>query len=225
MSVEEKVRGHFEADAVRFDAIYDDRKGIVANFVDTVWRGVVRRRFDLTLQLLQPFDGKAILDVGCGSGRYCLAYAERGAARVVGIDFASAMIELANQGARQRQVQDQCEFRVGTFPQAIAASDRFDACTAMGFFDYVPDPVPLIERMRQLTTGLVVMSFPKAREWRVPVRKLRFWLRGCPLFLYTEGQLRDILSRAGITQYQWIELDRDYVIAARTGDEASTGLK
>ena len=214
MSVEQKVRSHFHADARRFDAIYDDNNSALTRWVDTVWRGVVRRRFDLTLELLEPLAGKTLLDVGCGSGRYCIAYAERGATRVVGVDFAAAMVELANEHARRAGVSDLCEFRAGIFPDAVPEG-TFDASSAMGFFDYVSDPVPIVARMRELTRSKMIMSFPKSREWRVPVRRLRFWISGCPLFLYSEAKVREILSDAGVTNYDWIELDRDYLVAAR----------
>ena len=212
MSVEQKVRSHFHADARRFDAIYEDDKSAFTRWVDTVWRGVVRKRFDLTLELLEPLTGKTILDVGCGSGRYCIAYAQRGAARVVGVDFAAAMVELANEHARRVGVSDVCEFRAGKFPDAVPEGN-FDASSAMGFFDYVSDPVPIIARMRELTKSTMIMSFPKSREWRVPVRRLRFLISGCPLFLYSESQVRKILSEAGVRNYDWMELDRDYVVA------------
>jgi ubiquinone/menaquinone biosynthesis C-methylase UbiE len=214
VSVEEKVRDHFHADASRFDAIYQDDKGLFARWVDSVWRGVVRRRFDLTLKLLDPLAGKSVLDVGCGSGRYCLAYAERGATRILGVDFAPGMIELADSYTRRLDFADRCEFRVGTFPDTVS-DESFDACTAMGFFDYVANPLPLIARMRVLTRQTLVMSFPKAFEWRVPVRRLRFWLKGCPLFLYSEKKVRSLLAEAGISRYDWIPLDRDYIVAAR----------
>lgn len=214
MSVEQRVREHFHADAVRFDAIYEDKKGLVTRFVDNVWRGVVRKRLDLSLKLLAPLEDKRILDVGCGSGRYCIAFAQQGAQQVVGVDFAQAMIELARAYARQAGVEDRCDFRVGSFPDAVP-DGPFDACTAMGFFDYVGDPVRLMAQMRLLTRGLLVMSFPKAREWRVPVRRAKFWLKGCPLFLYGERQLRRMLVDAGIDNYDWIDLVRDYIVVAR----------
>src|SRR5438034_7563348 len=106
MSVEQKVRGHFDADAQRFDAIYEERKGPVTRFIDHVWRGVVRRRLELALEKLAPFEGRTYLDVGCGSGRFCHAYAQRGAARVGGGDFAPAMIAMAGRRAREREVCD-----------------------------------------------------------------------------------------------------------------------
>jgi 2-polyprenyl-3-methyl-5-hydroxy-6-metoxy-1,4-benzoquinol methylase len=213
VSVEQRVRSHFHADARRFDAIYANDKSAVTRWVDNVWRGVVRRRFDLTLKLLDPLAGKTLLDVGCGSGRYCIAYAERGAARVVGIDFAAAMIELANEHAQRVGVSDRCDFRAGMFPEAVPEGS-FDASSAMGFFDYVADPAPVISRMRELTRSKMIMSFPKSREWRAPVRRARFWISGCPLFLYSEAKVRAILDNAGVTRYDWIELDRDYIVAA-----------
>jgi 2-polyprenyl-3-methyl-5-hydroxy-6-metoxy-1,4-benzoquinol methylase len=214
VSVEQRVRKHFDADAQRFDAIYvDQNKSLLSRWIDQVWRGVVRRRLDLALQTLEPLQGKAVLDVGCGSGRFCVAYAERGA-QVVGVDFAARMIELAKDLAQSKGLAERCDFRVGAFPEAVP-DGPFDASTAIGFFDYIADPVPIVRRMRELTRQCVIMSFPKAREWRVPVRRLRFWMKGCPLYLYSESQVRDVLSRAGFTRYDWIVLDRDYFVVAR----------
>jgi ubiquinone/menaquinone biosynthesis C-methylase UbiE len=212
-SIERKVREHFDADAHRFDAIYAERKGLMSRLVDDVWRGVVRRRLLLTLDHLEPIQGKTILDVGCGSGRYCIAYAQRGAAHVLGVDISPAMISLAREQAVELGVADRCEFRVGSFLESVPGGS-FDASTANGFFDYVAEPVKHISRMREVTTGTLVMSFPKAIEWRVPMRRLRFWINGCPLFLYTADKVQLILSEAGITNYEWITLDRDYLVVA-----------
>jgi 2-polyprenyl-3-methyl-5-hydroxy-6-metoxy-1,4-benzoquinol methylase len=175
VSAERQVRDHFHADAARFDAIYEERRGPVGRFVDHVWRGVVRRRLQLTLERLEPIAGARILDVGCGSGRYGLALAARGAAHVLGIDFAPAMIELARTLAARAGVSDRCEFRVGAFPADVPETG-FDAAIAMGFFDYVADPAPMVAAMRARTRRTMILSFPKAHEWRVPVRRLRFRL-------------------------------------------------
>jgi len=214
-TVEDKVRDHFHDDAERFDAIYDEKKGAIAGFIDNYWRGVVQKRLELNVEKLKPFAGKKILDVGCGSGRFCIAFAQNGAQKVIGVDFARAMIEIADKLAAKAGVADICEFRVGAFPEAVPAGDGpFDACTANGFFDYIEDPVPIIIRMRELTKGKMILSFPKAVEWRVPVRRFRFWLKGTPLFLYRDRQVRDILARSGVLNYEFIYLDRDYLVVA-----------
>ncbi len=214
MSVEDKVRDYFHADAARFDSIYEERKGPVTRFIDHVWRGVVRRRLDLALDKLAPFEGRTYLDVGTGSGRFCHAYALRGARKAVGVDFAPAMIEIAKKLAADLKVADRCEFRVGGFPEAVT-DGPFDGSSAMGFFDYIDQPLPILTRMWELTSSTLIASFPKAHEWRVPLRRARFWMNRCPLFLYTEPQTRGLLAQAGIKNYEWIDFGRDYVVVGR----------
>ena len=213
MSLDSRVRRHFDADAERFDSIYETQKGPVMRWVDDVWRGVVRRRFELTLERVEPIAGRSFLDVGCGSGRYCLAFAQRGGSRIVGVDFAERMIQLARGHAERLGLADRCEFRAGAFPEVVP-DGPFDVATALGFFDYVADPVSIVRRMRELTRSTMVMSFPKAREWRVPLRRLRFLLAGCPLHLYTETRCREVLGAAGVEHYEWVVLDRDYIVIA-----------
>jgi ubiquinone/menaquinone biosynthesis C-methylase UbiE len=214
-TVEEKVRDHFHDDAERFDSIYGEKKGLFQKFVDDYWRGVVQKRLELNVEKLQPLEGKRILDVGCGSGRFCIEFAKGGAAKVIGVDFAKAMIDIANDLAKAAGLADRCEFITGAFPEAVPAAEApFNASTANGFFDYIEHPVPIIAKMREMTRGTMIMSFPKAVEWRVPVRRVRFWLKGTPLFLYREAQVRDILEDAGVTDYEMIYLDRDYLVVA-----------
>ncbi|MGB7207230.1 MAG: methyltransferase domain-containing protein [Pyrinomonadaceae bacterium] len=214
-SVEKKVREHFDEDAERFDSIYRDKKSFVGRFIDDFWRGVVQRRLELNLEKLQPLAGKKILDVGCGSGRFCIAFAKAGAGRVVGVDFAKLMIDIALELAKEEGVADRCEFRVGAFPDIVDDKEApFDASTANGFFDYIEHPLPIIVKMRELTKGKLILSFPKAIEWRVPVRRVRFWIKGTPLFLYKESQVKKMLAEASIDKYEWVNLDRDYLIIA-----------
>jgi 2-polyprenyl-3-methyl-5-hydroxy-6-metoxy-1,4-benzoquinol methylase len=215
MSIDERVAHHFDLDAERFDAIYQqDAKSPFARFIDDHWRGVVAKRLELALAELSPLEGKTILDVGCGSGRYCHAFAERGAPRVVGIDFAPAMIGIARRLAHEFGVGDRCEFHLGSFPDD-APEERFHASVAMGLFDYTEDPGSVLRAMRERTSAVMLMSFPKSREWRVPLRKLRFAINRCPLFLYGRRDVEGLLARVGITDARWVDLGRDYVIIAR----------
>lgn len=213
-TTDEQVRRHFDLDAERFDAIYAEKKGPVAWFIDNVWRGVVRKRLEVTLDKLAPLDGKTVLDVGCGSGRFCFEYARKGASRVVGVDFAAAMIDIANDYAKRLGVADRCEFRVGRFPEVVP-DGPFDASTAMGFFDYIDDPVSIVKAMKAKTRHTMLMSFPKAIEFRVPLRRVRFMMAKCPLFLYTRKRVESILAGAGVNNYEIINLGRDYFVVAR----------
>lgn len=211
--VEKKVREHFHADAERFDAIYEEKKSIVARVIDNWWRGVVRKRLELSIEALEPLRDKRILDVGCGSGRFCIAFAEKGAKEVTGIDFAEGMIDIASTLAKKANLESICNFYVGNFPDDLP-DGKFDGCTANGFFDYIENPTPLIAKMREITNGKLIMSFPKAIEWRVPLRWVRFQMKGTPLFLYKEAKVKNILREASIKNYKWVNLDRDYFIVA-----------
>lgn len=215
LTVEERVRDHFHDDAERFDSIYEKKKGPFAAFVDNYWRGVVQKRLEENVKFLEPLAGKRILDVGCGSGRFCLAFADNGAGWVVGIDFAEGMIDIARKLADQAGHSDKIEYICGAFPDDLGPVEvPFDAATGNGFFDYVENPVPIVAKMRELTRGRLIMSFPKAVEWRVPLRKFRFWLKGTPLFLYREPQVRKILADASVADYKIIDLGRDYLVVA-----------
>ena len=124
------------------------------------------------------------------------------------------MIDLANKYAEEQNVADRCRFLAGTFPQD-APPGPYDYATAMGFFDYIADPLPLLVAMRQMTRSTMIMSFPKSREWRVPLRRLRFLIARCPLYLYSRRRVDELLSAAGVAQYEVVELDRDYVVIAK----------
>ncbi|MCR5847745.1 MAG: class I SAM-dependent methyltransferase [Lachnospiraceae bacterium] len=47
------------------------------------------------LSLLPDLTGKEILDLGCGFGEHCVAFVEKGAAKVVGVDISEKMLEIA----------------------------------------------------------------------------------------------------------------------------------
>lgn len=58
--------------------------------------------------LFPPLEGKSVLDLGCGYGWHCKFAAEHGAARVLGLDLSSKMIETA----KKRNAGKQIEYRV-----------------------------------------------------------------------------------------------------------------
>src|SRR5579884_3546900 len=110
MSSQRLVRDYFDREAKRFDAIYVDDKPIHQRVVDSLFRKVVVERFHLVCNLA-PSPGRwTVLDVGCGPGRYGIALARAGAAKVVGVDVAQTMIDLARHEAEQAGVVDKFEF-------------------------------------------------------------------------------------------------------------------
>lgn len=213
----DRVRRHFERDAQRFNAIYSDRKPLLQRIVDGQ-RHVVVERFSL-IQNLAPLPGRrwTALDVGCGPGRYAIALAEKGAARVLGVDVAPAMIELARREAATAGKDDVCEFVVSSFAD-FQTDERFDVVVATGYFDYLEAPEGDVEKMVRVCRGRIFASFPKRLDWRVPLRKARFALVGGYVRFYNEPEVRRLFATAGLAadRLALIDLGRDWIAVART---------
>lgn len=212
----DRVRRHFDRDAERFDAIYSDRKPLVHRLVDSQ-RRVVVERFKL-IQNLAPLPGSwTALDIGCGPGRYAIALAESGAARVVGVDISPAMIDLARREAAAASRADVCEFVVSSFA-GLQTDERFDVVVATGYFDYLEAPAGDVAKMVRTCRGRIYASFPKRFDWRVPLRKARFALGGGFVRFYDEREVRALFDAAGLDgdRLSLIDLGRDWIAVART---------
>ncbi len=101
------------------------------------------------LELLPDVAGRAVLDVGCGSGRYIKIMKERGAGLVVGIDFSPEMLGRAR----------------GLYPIACGdaralpvRSHRFDVVVSALTVGHVADlAAALAEMSRALVMGGVLL--------------------------------------------------------------------
>ncbi len=216
------VRRHFEVEAERFDAIYSEDKVLPRKVVDRLFHQVVRQRFELAVGLCGDVRGKRVLDVGCGSGRYAVEFARRGA-QVVGIDFASAMLEVAAKAAAAAGVAGTCRFESGDFFE-WCEPHHFEICLGIGFFDYTAEPGRFLERMRSLTLERGIFSFPIRWTARSVTRWLRLRMRGCPVFFYDDAQIRRTL----VAKWEPVvihRLSRDYIVDARVGLRTETMRK
>jgi hypothetical protein len=80
----------------------------------------------------------------------------------------------------------------------VQLEGKFDVVIALGFFDYQSDAHLYVRRMAELTSGSAVASFPRWNWLKGPVRKLRYEvINNCPIFNYTERELRFLFGSAG----------------------------
>ncbi len=210
------MRDYFNREAQRFDAIYETRKPLSQRVVDGLFRRVVVERLNLVRNLAPSSYRWTTLDVGCGSGRYAIALAKVGAARVVGVDVAATMIDLARRGASRAGVEDRCEFHAVEFLD-FGTDERFDVVVAMGYFDYLEAPLDHLHRMLLMCRGRVLVSFPKRWEVRAPVRKIRFALRSGFVRFYSRRDVLDLVARANLPgdRASLIDLGRDWIAVLR----------
>jgi 2-polyprenyl-3-methyl-5-hydroxy-6-metoxy-1,4-benzoquinol methylase len=179
-----------------FDAIYSQKKSAAGRLLDRMFRWDMAARLAFALEEAEPIAGKSFLDVGCGSGWYSLAIAEKGAGKTVGLDFSAEMIRLARERAAARKLSEKLTF-VQADVMAYQPETSYDVGLAIGLFDYVKDPRPLLVKMSGWVGDRIIATFPRKWTWRAAIRKIRLGLQGCPVYFYTAGCVASLMKEAG----------------------------
>lgn len=208
-----RVKDFFQGYAQDFDSIYkhNPKRGFLGRMIDTTFRKSMFLRFQEVLLHTADPRIQTILDVGCGSGRYCLEFLKQGK-RVVGMDLTEGMLELARQAVVGSPLAQNISFLQGDYLQHDFHG-RFDAACLMGFFDYIPDPAAVFRKLKREITKELYVSFPRSSGLLAKQRKLRYALRGCPLYLYSAQDIRAIMEACGLKkQYVVKDLGRDYFV-------------
>ena len=213
----DRVRDFFDTGAAAFDSIYSGGKSRFAAWLDRVFRWDMRARFDETMRVCADARGLHILDAGCGSGRYAVALAKRGA-RVTGVDCAPEMIRLSKEYAAGEGVAERCRFVEGDCLSVGLPAD-FDIVIAIGFFDYMPDSAAYLERFKVLCRGRLIATFPRFWTWRAPVRKLRLALSGCPVYFFTRRRVIALLRRSGWRPLEVKRVGKLHFVVARANGQ------
>jgi ubiquinone/menaquinone biosynthesis C-methylase UbiE len=105
---------------------------------------------DSTLNLIGDVGNQEVLDIGCGTGRYCELLAKRGA-KVVGIDPSLKMLEFA-----RRKITHDCRFELhyGRIEDMKFPGSHFNLVVSALTFGHIPqlDPV-MMEVSRVIKKG------------------------------------------------------------------------
>jgi ubiquinone/menaquinone biosynthesis C-methylase UbiE len=209
------VKNFFHGYAADFDSIYGHSKtrGGFDKLMDKFFRKSMLLRFNETLKETAKPSIQTILDVGCGSGVYCVEFLKQGKT-VVGLDIAEGMLEIARKKTAEFKDTGRISFVLAGYMDH-KFSQKFDAAVLMGFFDYIKDPVDLIKKLQQDVTKELYMSFPKKGGLLTWQRKVRYNMRHCPLYFYSKSSLAKILDESGLKgKYEIRDLGRDFFVKA-----------
>ena len=113
------------------------------------WRTYLER-YSL-LNLLGEVRGKSVLDLACGEGFYSRLVRERGAGRVVGVDWSSGMIGLAIAAEKESPLG--IKYRVGD-AMAYQTDERFDIVAAADLLNYADTEEKLAAMCRTVARSL-----------------------------------------------------------------------
>jgi SAM-dependent methyltransferase len=105
--------------------------------------------------------GKKVLDVGCGHGSLAVEMAQKGAARVVGVDPNRDLIDFARRNVEINypRLRTVLEFQAGDI--AAAGESRFDLIVSKDTFEHILDPAGTLAAMREriVPGGYVYIGF------------------------------------------------------------------
>lgn len=209
------TKGFFDGYSADFDSIYGDgvfdvNRGLFDRVTDKLFRGAMRARFDYVGKAIGSLGNESsILDVGCGGGVYLHFLASTGSnVSYSGFDFSPNMISLAASRAKALGMSDRVTLGVSSL-EDFETSERYSLVIAMGFFDYMIDAKTSLRRLVNLSCDRVIFSVPKKQHWLAAQRKIRYTMRNCELYLYSETALVDLTKEYDTTI---IDVGRDWVV-------------
>jgi ubiquinone/menaquinone biosynthesis C-methylase UbiE len=205
------VERYWHERARSFDRLY--ALPPLERFINHVFRRAIYQRYELTFEHAGNVHGKRVLDAGSGSGRHAVEFARRGAAEVVGVDFAADMLALATDYAKAEGVADRVRFVRSDF-DAFSDTRPFDVAIAIGFFDYIADPLRTLTHMRELARGRVLASFPKHQFPRSQLRARRYAAKGVIVRFYDGPEIERLARDAGFRTVRVIPISAGYFLVA-----------
>src|SRR5437870_8713264 len=143
---------------------------------ETQWKmlaeltSVFREEFRSYFDPLAPADlrGLAVLDAGCGMGKFSYAASEGGARAVIGVDLSDA-VEVANAHLRNRPNAHVVQASIYELP---FRPGTFDFVFSIGVLHHLPDPERGFQR-------IVPLAAPRARVlvWLYALEGNEFFVR------------------------------------------------
>lgn len=166
-------------------------------------RLIDRREKEAVLDAIGPMDDQEVLEIACGTGRFTVMLAERGA-DIVGLDISAPMLQQGRKKARDAGVADHLEFMRGDAARLPFPDDHFDTVFAMRFFHLADTPAAFLSEMRRVAKERVVFDTFNATS----TRSVYNWLLPMGSRLYSEAEVEKLLDGADLelvdAKHDWI---------------------
>jgi len=182
------------------------------------------------------WNGKRVLEIGCGIGTDTLNFARRGA-RVTAVDLTEKSLEIARQRAAVFGFQDRIHFYRANAEELdrVVPVEPYDLVYSFGVIHHTPNPDRVLEQVRRYMHERSVLKLMVYHRysWKVLWLLLRsgkgqFWKTselvakhseaqtGCPItYVYSRRQGRELMERHG---FRVTQLWTDHIFPYRIRD-------
>lgn len=104
---------------------------------------------------LDIYDGKKILDVGCGTGETAFGLIKKNAKSVLAIDYSREAIKIA----KKKHNHEKIRFEHKSYEEV---EEKFDVIVILGTLEHMDDPFKALEKLKSLLNknGKIVITCP-----------------------------------------------------------------
>lgn len=162
------------------------------------------REREAVLSALSPVVDKQILEIACGTGRFSVMLAERGA-DVVGIDISAPMLLHGRHKTEHTEMEGVVEFVRGDAARLPFPNNHFDAVFAMRFFHLAPTPGRYLEEMRRVSSGVIFFDTFNSFSTRSAYN----WLLPMGSRLYDSEEVHQLLASSKLELQQ---VEHDFIV-------------
>jgi len=166
---------------------------------------LANERMTLAIKAVTDWQGKTVIDLGCGDGSYTKLIAQFGAASVLGVDPA----EVAIAKAQEKYVAvANLKFSIGNIYQLDDLQQTFDIAVLRGVLHHLPDAARAVAKAASIAKEVVILEPNGANPLLKVIERLSSYHRDHEEQSFLPSTIRGWCTDAGliIRQEQFVNL-------------------
>ena len=179
-------------------------------------RLIDHREKEAVLSAIGPVEDKDVLEIACGTGRFTVMLAERGA-NIIGLDISGPMLQQGRRKAQATGVADTVEFMRGDAGRLPFEDDEFDVVFAMRFFHLADTPAAFLAEMQRVSRDIVFFDTFNSFS----TRTLYNWALPMGSRLYSGSDVDTLLAE---TDLDLVDAKHDFILPYGFYREIPSGI-